>query len=136
MLCRNMRGFFRHRSLSRLMAAALSSYLLYLLLFFNNKLIVTNFIIFISLHRKGGLILNIESFAGTVPSPMLATYSGSKAFLATFTTALAEEVKSSNILVQYVNTYFVASGSRKIESYSITGFPRFRGSPKFENLRL
>jgi len=43
--------------------------------------------------RKRGLILNIGSFAGSVPSPMLATYSGTKAFLATFTSALAEEVK-------------------------------------------
>lgn len=38
---------------------------------------------------------------------MLATYSGTKAFLATFTSALAEEVKAHNITVEHVNTYFV-----------------------------
>jgi len=38
---------------------------------------------------------------------MLAPYSGSKAFLATFTSALAEEVKQHNIIVEHVNTYFV-----------------------------
>jgi 17beta-estradiol 17-dehydrogenase / very-long-chain 3-oxoacyl-CoA reductase len=53
------------------------------------------------------LILNIGSFAGSIPSPMLATYSGTKAFLATFTSALAEEVKKDNITVEHVNTYFV-----------------------------
>ena len=57
--------------------------------------------------RKRGLILNIGSFAGSVPSPMLATYSGTKAFLATFTSALAEEVQQHNITVEHVNTYFV-----------------------------
>lgn len=58
-------------------------------------------------HSKRGLILNIGSFAGAIPSPMLATYSGTKAFLSTFTSALAEEVKSHNIIVEHVNTYFV-----------------------------
>ena len=38
---------------------------------------------------------------------MLATYSGTKAFLSTFTSALAEEVKKDNITVEHVNTYFV-----------------------------
>ena len=59
------------------------------------------------LNRKRGLILNIGSFAGAVPSPMLATYSGTKAFLTTFTSALAEEVKQHKIVVQHINTYFV-----------------------------
>jgi len=43
---------------------------------------------------------------------MLATYSGTKAFLATFTSALAEEVKQHNIIVEHVNTYFVVGASR------------------------
>jgi NAD(P)-dependent dehydrogenase (short-subunit alcohol dehydrogenase family) len=62
-------------------------------------------------HRKRGLVLNIGSFAGAVPSPMLATYSGTKAFLATFTSALAEEVRAHNIVVEHVNTYFVVCPS-------------------------
>jgi short-subunit dehydrogenase len=59
--------------------------------------------------RKRGLILNMGSFAGAFGSPMLATYSGSKAFLSTFSTALGEEVKVHNITVEHVNTYFVVS---------------------------
>lgn len=38
---------------------------------------------------------------------MLATYSGTKAFVSIFTSALAEEVRAHNIIVQNLNTYFV-----------------------------
>jgi 17beta-estradiol 17-dehydrogenase / very-long-chain 3-oxoacyl-CoA reductase len=38
---------------------------------------------------------------------MLATYSGSKAFLSTFSSALAEEVRAHNVAVQNLDTYFV-----------------------------
>ena len=38
---------------------------------------------------------------------MLATYSGSKAFLATWSSALAEEYRCKGITVQLVNTFFV-----------------------------
>jgi short-subunit dehydrogenase len=60
-------------------------------------------------NRKRGLILNMGSFAGAFGSPMLATYSASKAFLSTFTTALGDELKLHNITVEYVNTYYVVS---------------------------
>ncbi|KAF8070405.1 3-ketoacyl-CoA reductase [Lyophyllum atratum] len=69
--------------------------------------------------RKRGLILNIGSFAGAIPSPMLATYSGTKAFLATFTSALAEEVRAHNVIVEHVNTYFVVSKLSKIRKSSM-----------------
>ncbi|KAJ7152956.1 3-ketoacyl-CoA reductase [Mycena filopes] len=70
------------------------------------------------IRRSRGLILNIGSFAGAIPSPMLATYSGAKAFLATFTSALAEEVRAHNIVVEHVNTYFVVSKLSKIRRAS------------------
>jgi 17beta-estradiol 17-dehydrogenase / very-long-chain 3-oxoacyl-CoA reductase len=38
---------------------------------------------------------------------MLATYSGSKAFLAAWSSALAEEYRCKGIAVQLVNTFFV-----------------------------
>ncbi|KAG7090974.1 hypothetical protein E1B28_010041 [Marasmius oreades] len=71
------------------------------------------------IQRKRGLILNIGSFAGAVPSAMLATYSGTKAFLSTFTDALAEEVKQHKIVVEHVNTYFVVSKLSKIRKASV-----------------
>jgi NAD(P)-dependent dehydrogenase (short-subunit alcohol dehydrogenase family) len=77
-------------------------------------------------HRKRGLVLNIGSFAGAVPSPMLATYSRTKAFLATFTSALAEEVRAHNIVVEHVNTYFVVCPSPFLLGPLLTDvFPSF-----------
>ncbi|KAJ7018056.1 hypothetical protein C8F04DRAFT_1214763 [Mycena alexandri] len=70
------------------------------------------------IRRNRGLVLNIGSFAGAIPSPMLATYSGTKAFLATFTSALAEEVRAHNIVVEHINTYFVVSKLSKIRRAS------------------
>ena len=57
---------------------------------------------------RRGLILNMGSFSGTgIPSPMLATYAGTKAFLSAFTASLAEEVKDKGVDVECLNTYFV-----------------------------
>ena len=72
--------------------------------------------------RKRGLILNIGSFAGSIPSPMLATYSGTKAFLATFTSALAEEVRKDNITVEHVNTYFVVNSYKSWRDHFTDNF--------------
>ncbi|KAL1756237.1 hypothetical protein FB107DRAFT_261311 [Schizophyllum commune] len=69
--------------------------------------------------KKRGLILNIGSFAGAVPSPMLAPYSGTKAFLSTFSDALGAEVKKDGITVEHVNTYFVVSKLSKIRKPSL-----------------
>lgn len=66
------------------------------------------------IHSRSGLILNLGSFAGLVPSPYLSVYSGGKAFLSTWTQALAKEVESQGIVVQNVNTYFVVSSMSKI----------------------
>ncbi|PCH43532.1 3-ketoacyl-CoA reductase [Wolfiporia cocos MD-104 SS10] len=71
--------------------------------------------------RKRGLILNMGSFSGTgVASPMLATYAGTKAFLSSWTASLAEEVSSSGVDVQCLNTYFVVSNMSKIRRSNIT----------------
>ena len=48
---------------------------------------------------------------------MLATYSGTKGFVATFTSALAEEVRAHNIIVQNLNTYFVVCVSSPLTAY-------------------
>jgi len=47
------------------------------------------------------------SFAGAAPTPMLAVYSGSKAFLRTWSDALAAELGPKGVLVEHVNTYYV-----------------------------
>ncbi|CCO29320.1 hypothetical protein BN14_03329 [Rhizoctonia solani AG-1 IB] len=73
----------------------------------NATIKVTRLIVPGMITRRRGLILNLGSFAGAVPSPMLATYSGSKAFLSTWSRALAVELAPRGVDVQLVNTYFV-----------------------------
>ncbi|TIC07553.1 NAD(P)-binding protein [Wallemia mellicola] len=80
----------------------------------NATLRVTQAVLPKLIERKNGLILNIGSFAGTVPTPLLATYTGSKSFLLSWTQALGEEVKSKGVTVELVNTYFVVSSMSKI----------------------
>lgn len=72
------------------------------------------------IYRKNGLILNLSSFAASVPSAMLATYAGSKGFVVTWSQALAEELKQHNITVELVNTFFVVSAMSKIRKPSIS----------------
>ncbi|KAF8756575.1 Very-long-chain 3-oxoacyl-CoA reductase [Rhizoctonia solani] len=80
----------------------------------NATIKVTRLIVPGMITRRRGLILNLGSFAGAVPSPMLATYSGSKAFLSTWSRALAAELAPRGVDVQLVNTYFVVSSMSKI----------------------
>ncbi|KAF8895715.1 3-ketoacyl-CoA reductase [Gymnopilus junonius] len=86
---------------------------------FDGMCILNLFIKSYMVYSKRGLILNIGSFAGSVPSPMLAAYSGTKSFLSTFSSALGEEVKKDNITVEHVNTYFVVSKLSKIRKPSV-----------------
>ena len=68
--------------------------------------------------RKRGLILTMASFGGIMPTPLLATYSGSKAFLQQWSTALSGELASSNVQVQLVQSYLVTSAMSKIRRSS------------------
>ncbi|KAK6340746.1 hypothetical protein TWF696_009070 [Orbilia brochopaga] len=70
--------------------------------------------------RKRGAILNMGSVAGLTPTPLLATYSASKSFLATWSITLASELKPHGIHVDLVNSYFVTSAMSKIRRTSIT----------------
>ncbi|KAK3641796.1 hypothetical protein LTR56_011123 [Elasticomyces elasticus] len=69
--------------------------------------------------RKRGLILTMASFGGIMPTPLLATYSGSKAFLQQWSTALASELAPSGIKVQLVQSYLVTSAMSKIRRSSL-----------------
>lgn len=51
------------------------------------------------LERNEGGILNVGSIAGFQPGPFLAVYHASKAFIVSFTEALAEELKDSRIRI-------------------------------------
>jgi short-subunit dehydrogenase len=51
------------------------------------------------LARKRGQVLNVASVAGFVPGPYMATYYASKAFVLSFTEALATELRGSGVTV-------------------------------------
>lgn len=72
--------------------------------------------------QKGvrGLILTMGSFSGLVPTPYLAVYSGSKAFLQNWSAALAGELKSQGVDVELVISYLVTSAMSKIKYSSFT----------------
>jgi len=70
--------------------------------------------------RKRGLILTMASFGGILPTPLLATYSGSKAFLQQWNTALGSELKPHGVQVQLVQSYLVTSAMSKIKRTSAT----------------
>ncbi|WWC62234.1 long-chain 3-oxoacyl-CoA reductase [Kwoniella dejecticola CBS 10117] len=64
------------------------------------------------------LITTIGSLSGRIPSPLLATYSGTKAALSTWTKALAVEVESKGVDVELVQAAFVVSNMSKIRRSS------------------
>lgn len=51
------------------------------------------------IERGEGKILNIASTAALVPTPYMATYSGTKGFVRNFSEALAEEVRNTGVRV-------------------------------------
>ncbi|KZO93934.1 NAD(P)-binding protein [Calocera viscosa TUFC12733] len=64
--------------------------------------------------RKRGLVLNIGSFSGAFPSPMISVYSGSKAFLQAWSQCLSTELQGTGVEVELVNAYFVVSKLSKV----------------------
>lgn len=69
--------------------------------------------------RKRGLILTMGSFGGLAPTPLLATYSGSKAFLQQWSTALGGELEGTGVDVEFVISYMVTTAMSKIRKTSL-----------------
>jgi 17beta-estradiol 17-dehydrogenase / very-long-chain 3-oxoacyl-CoA reductase len=69
--------------------------------------------------RRRGLILTMGSFGGFLPTPLLATYSGSKAFLQHWSTALGAELKPHGVDAQLVIGYLITSAMSKVRKPSM-----------------
>ena len=52
------------------------------------------------IERKSGTIINVASIAGLLPIPHFAEYAATKAFLVSFSEALAEETRGTGVVVQ------------------------------------
>lgn len=69
------------------------------------------------LRERGGAILNVASVAGFLPTPFLATYGATKAFLLHWSLALAEELRPDGITVTAL-----CPGPTRTKFFSAAGF--------------
>jgi short-subunit dehydrogenase len=74
--------------------------------------------------RRGGII-NIASGAAFLPSPTLAVYAATKAFVVSFTQALREEVKGDNVRVTVVCPGFTRTEFQTRAEYDTSALPSF-----------
>jgi 17beta-estradiol 17-dehydrogenase / very-long-chain 3-oxoacyl-CoA reductase len=72
------------------------------------------------MQRKRGFVLTMGSFGGLLPTPLLATYSGSKAFLQQWSTSLGSELEPYGITVELVQAYLITSAMSKVRRTSAT----------------
>lgn len=67
------------------------------------------------MERRKGVVINIGSAAGSLPSPYLAVYSASKMYVDKLSADLAAEAKPRGVTVQYVLPGPVATKMSKIK---------------------
>jgi short-subunit dehydrogenase len=70
------------------------------------------------IERRAGAIINVASLAGLFPIPYMAEYAATKAFMISFSEALAEEVRPSGVYIQaccpgYTDTDFHQTAGAK-----------------------
>lgn len=73
----------------------------------------------LSFRSRKGAIINLSSFAGSIPTPLLSVYSGAKAYVDYFSVALAHEYKKDGIDVQSVTPGLVVSNMSKIRRANV-----------------
>jgi 17beta-estradiol 17-dehydrogenase / very-long-chain 3-oxoacyl-CoA reductase len=64
--------------------------------------------------NKRGYVINLGSFSGDVPVPLLSTYSASKAFVEFFSETLQQEYLRDGIIVKCATPMFVATEMAKM----------------------
>jgi len=69
--------------------------------------------------NHAGGIINVSSISGAVPAPMLAVYSGSKAYVNFFSQCVATEYARSGISVMSITPSLVVSNMSKIRQASL-----------------
>lgn len=83
------------------------------------------------IERKDGKILNLASTAGFLPGPNMAVYYASKAYVISFSEALAEEVRGSGVTVTVLCPGATATGFQeraKVQSTPLFRFPMANAS--------
>ena len=57
--------------------------------------------------RKSGVVINLSSLSGLMPTPLLSVYSGTKAYVDLFTRGLVVEYNKFGIIIQSVAPGYV-----------------------------
>ena len=77
------------------------------------------------IERGGGGIINVSSLAGHQPTPLNATYGGTKAFVTSFSQALHEELRGTGVKVMVLCPGFTRTEFQEragLDSGSVPGF--------------
>ena len=75
--------------------------------------------------RGSGAVINVSSLAGFGPGPYNATYSATKAFVTSFSEALAEEVRGSGVVVQALCPGFTRTEFQDVAGVEVSDLPSF-----------
>lgn len=79
--------------------------------------------------RGAGRVLNVGSIVGFAPGPWLAAYAASKAFLLSFSEALAEELSGTGVTVTYLAPGLTATEFHAAAGYVADGETAAGGVP-------
>ena len=77
------------------------------------------------LARDRGAIVNVSSMAGFGPSPWMATYAATKAFVNTFTEGLHDEVEGTGVTVQALCPGFTRTEFQDVANANTDDIPSF-----------
>ncbi len=86
--------------------------------------------------QGGGKILNVSSTAAHMPGPLQATYFATKAFVSSFSQALAEELKDDRVTVTALEPGYVETGFAEAADLEGTGLVRQKGMTAAETARI
>lgn len=75
--------------------------------------------------KNPGIIINMSSVSGETPSPLVAVYSATKAYVDFFTRALNMEYASRGLVFLSVRPYFVSTRMVSIKSNLIVPTPEY-----------
>ena len=76
------------------------------------------------LSNRSGRIMNVASVAGFLPSPLMAVYNASKAYIISFSEALANELKDTGVTVTVLCPGLTRTGFQKVVGEGNAGFTK------------
>ena len=86
--------------------------------------------------QGGGRILNVSSTAAHMPGPLQATYFATKAFVSSFSQALAEEMRGDGVTVTALEPGYVDTGFADAADLGGTGLVNQKGKTAAETAKI